>query len=494
MNFKALIHRGDKVDQAIEKVDRAIDELQVEMSVAFDENLQNAPSSNGDDTQGEDNAAHEGDIVEPEPAALATDTPAPATAPAESQEAPHRLTSHTQSRLAALNSFDGLNHEAQQHLQEVYTKLSEVANAHRLTREFFKILYADIHRANELELANADLISAQRRQSEQLRYLSKKQQELETAAEAMRQRETNLVHDNELLRVALAAAKLELVDATNTITRNEAELGDLIKTLSTRTVEVERRSRENDVLREKHVALSIDADKALKREAEARHKLDELSAIHAGEAARHSELLGMLGKSEKEALRLQKSVELALMKQSELAETIRIMDVDREAEIERGLAEVRGLRLENQGLQSRLELAARERSEAASELATLKVQLNDALADKHVGDERLSALIKENESDKLNLLAASANFSQLSLQQASEQIQLDIRKQECEELRTEISSLNARIKELLPYERIYRVTKAQQNEGGGEVAEVTGLAAAKRASTRRGSANRRRAV
>ncbi|MGO4839945.1 hypothetical protein AB4144_47635, partial [Rhizobiaceae sp. 2RAB30] len=144
----------------------------------------------------------------------------------------------------------------------------------------------------------------------------------------MRQREANLVHDNELLRVALAAAKLELVDATNSITRNEAELGDLIKTLSTRTVEVERRSRENDVLREKHVALSIDADKALKREAEARHKLDELSAIHAGEAARHSELLGMLGKSEKEVLRLQKSVELAQMKQSELTETIRIIDVD----------------------------------------------------------------------------------------------------------------------------------------------------------------------
>ncbi|MGO4839447.1 hypothetical protein AB4144_45095, partial [Rhizobiaceae sp. 2RAB30] len=159
MNFKALIHRGDKVDQAIEKVDRAIDELQVEMSVAFDENLQNTPSSSGDDMRGEDNATHEGDIVEPEPAASATDTQAPATAPAESQEAPHRLTSHTQSRLAALNSFDGLNHEAQQHLQEVYAKLSEVANAHRLTREFFKILYADIHRANELELANADLIS-----------------------------------------------------------------------------------------------------------------------------------------------------------------------------------------------------------------------------------------------------------------------------------------------------------------------------------------------
>lgn len=496
MNFKALIHRGDKVDKAIEKVDQAIDELQAEMSVAFDENLQNGDASPSSDDQKNDAEpqAHGSDIVEPEPTVPAMDLQAPVAAPVEGQEAPHRLTSHTQSRLAALNSFDGLNHEAQEHLQEAYAKLSEVANAHRLTREFFKILYADIHRANELELANADLLSAQRRQSEQLRYLSKKQQEFETAAEAMRQREASLVHDNELLRVALSAAKLELVDATNTITRKEAELGDLIKTLSARTVEVERRAREADMLREKHVALSIDADKAQKREAEARHRLDELSAVHASEMARHSELLGMLGKSEKEVLRLQKSLELAQMKQSELAETIRIMDVDRESEIERGLAEMRGLRTEIQSLQSRLEFAAKERSEAASELATVKVQLNDALAEKHVGDERLSALMKENENDKMNLLAASANFSQLSLQQASEQIQLDIRKQECEELRTEIASLNTRIKELLPYERIYRVTKSRQNDPGGDVAEVAGLAAAKRASTRRGGANRRRAV
>lgn len=498
MNFKALIHRGDKVDKAVEKVDKAIDELQAEMSVAFDENLQSgdAPPSGDDQTPDANFQAKEGDAAErePEPAAPALDVQAPADVPVHDHEAPRRLTSHTQSRLAALSSFDDLNHEAQEHLQEVHAKLSEVANAHRLTREFFKILYADIHRANELELANADLIAGQRRQSEQLRYLSKKQQEFETAAEAMRQRESSLVHDNEGLRAALAAVKLELVEATHTIARNEAELGDLIKTLSARTVEVERRSRENEVLREKHVNLAIDVDKVLKREAEARHKLDELAAIHAGEAARHSELLGMLGKSEKEVLRLQKSVELAQMKQSELAEAVRIMEVDREAEIERSLAELRGLRSEIQSLQSRLELAAKERSEAASELATLKVQLSDALAEKHVGDEKLSALLKENENDKMNLLAASANFSQLSLQQASEQIQLDIRKQECEDLRAEIASLNARIKELLPYERIYRVTKARQHDAGGEATEVAGLAAAKRASTRRGGSSRRRAV
>lgn len=497
MNFKALIHRSDKVDKAIEKVDRACDELQAEMSVAFDENFQlgDSPPPKDDETPQENAVADEGSSgAEPENAEAASEPPMPVDASADCQETARRLTSHTQSRLAALNSFDGLHREAQEHLQEINAKLSEVANAHRLTLEFFNILHADVHRANELELANVGLTTEQRKQTEQIRYLSKKLQEFENTAETMQQREAGLAHDNDVLRVALAAAKLELVEASSSIARNEAELGDLIKTLSARTVEVERRSRENEALRDKHVNMSIDLDKTLKREVEARHKLDELSAIHANEAARHSELLGTLSKSEKEVLRLQKSLELTQMKQSESAEAMRIMEADREAEVERSHAEMRGLRSEIQSLQSRLELAANERGEAMSESAKLKVQLSDALAEKHVADEKLSALLKENKNDKMNLLAASANFSQLSLQQASEQIQLDIRKQECEDLRAEIVSLNTRIKELLPYERFYRVAKARQHDAGDDVPEVAGLAAVKRASIRRGSPGRRRAV
>ena len=84
-------------------------------------------------------------------------------------------------------------------------------------------------------------------------------------------------------------------------------------------------------------------------------------------------------------------------------------------------------------------------------MSKLKVQLDDAVAEKQVADEKLAALKREAKTDKQNLSAASANISQLSLQQASEQMQLDIHKQECEDLRTEIAALNDRIKELLPY-------------------------------------------
>ena len=78
----------------------------------------------------------------------------------------------------------------------------------------------------------------------------------------------------------------------------------------------------------------------------------------------------------------------------------------------------------------------------------------------------------ENESYKTSLSTASANYSQLSLEQASEQMQLDVRRQECEDLRQEIASLNARIKELLPHERMYRVAKARLRDSGAGMVEV----------------------
>ncbi|TIV06300.1 MAG: hypothetical protein E5W00_18270, partial [Mesorhizobium sp.] len=125
-----------------------------------------------------------------------------------------------------------------------------------------------------------------------------------------------------------------------------------------------------------------------------------------------------------------------------------------------------------------------ENSQAASEIANLKAQWSDAVAEKQIAEERLSALRKENENDKIHLSTVSANFSQLSLQQASEQIQLDVQRQECEDLRAEVALLDARVKELLPYERLHKVTNARPHENG--VVEITGVVAEKaRATSRR---------
>ncbi|MDW6021328.1 hypothetical protein SAZ10_06065 [Mesorhizobium sp. BAC0120] len=491
MNFKGLIRREDSVD---EKIDLAFEELQIEMGEAFDENLGlEGPEPANDDTANDDvadaveapenSAANENEMQPQEDLADAS-LPEPVE---EAADNARRLTSHTQSRLAALSSFDQLYHEAHEHLQEIGTKLAEVTISHNLTREFFNILHADIHRANELELANASLISEQRKLAEQLYDAERKEQERENAIETLRQRETALLQDKEALREMVAAAKLELVEANNAIARSEAELGDLVKMLSARALEAERRARENDLLREKQVSLSIDLDKTMKREAEARRKLDEISTIHASEAARHAEMIATLAKSEKEVLRLQKALEAAQVRQAEMAETARSTEADREAEVERNLAEMRGLRSEIQNLQHRLETAAGEQNEAASENARLKTQLSDALAEKHVADQRLAALMQETENDKMNLSAASANISQLSLQHASEQIQLDIHRQECEDLRAEIAALNTRIKELLPYERLYRVMKSkeQEQDGTAEAASVSTDTSRRKSPSRR---------
>ena len=455
MNIGKLIRRDDGMAKATQEVEKASDELQTALADELDNSLDLGDLSLFDDggTSNEDLAdgsSRHHDTI----------------------EATRQLTSHAQSRLAALGSFDGLFHDAEEHLEEIKAKLLEVSASYHYTREFFTILRSDIVRANELETANAGLTTEHRLLSEQLHDAAKKLRERESALGAMQQRETSLVQDRDALRDALAAVRLELVEAANASAKKEAEFGEVVKELSARSAEANRRSRENDILREKHVRLSIELDKAVTREVETRRRLDELSTIHATEAARHSELQAAFGKSEKEEMRLQKSLEIAQAKLSEMAEAARILESDREAELVRNLAEVRGLRSEIQNLQSRLEMASNEAGEASAKIANLTAQWSDALAEKQIADERLSLLMKESQADKTSLSALKADFSQLSVQQASEQIHFDVQRQECEDLRGEIAALGARIKELLPYERIHKVTSARERDSIVQAASV----------------------
>ncbi|RVC59510.1 hypothetical protein EN858_11060 [Mesorhizobium sp. M4B.F.Ca.ET.215.01.1.1] len=467
MNFKKLIKRADEVD-------RAFEELQTDLAEAFDACL-DEESSEEVSVAGPDSVPEE-------------DAPRP-EAEVQAGENPQRLTPHTQTRLAALGALDGLFRDAQGHLEEISGKLSEIATSQHLTREFLGILHGDILRANEMELTNAGLSGEQRALSEQLVEAARKQRERDGAFEALQQREASLVQEREALRAALAAARLELVEAANAGARREAEFGDIAKQLSAKAVEANRSASESKMLREKQVSLAVDLDQSQKREAEARHKMDEVAAMHATDMARITDLAAALGRSEKEEARLQKALESAQARLQESAEATSLTEADREAELARGQAEMRGLRSEIQDLQARLERAANENGEAASEIARLKAQASDALAEKQIADEKLAVLRSESESDKMNLSAVNANLSQLSLQQASEQIELDIQKQECEDLRAEVATLNARIKELLPFERLHRVTTARTREDN--VVEIAGVVADPAHPTHRRRARRR---
>lgn len=486
MSFLDMIKRDKGADGAF-------DDLNEEMAQALDESMaaEIEPAQPSDTVQPEQPPAPEPAATEEpiaatgasEPAATAEPVAAagasePAAVP-EKQENGRRLTAHTQSRLAALGSFDKLYHDTQARLQEVDAKLSEVTTSQQLTRRFFNVLQADIHRANELELTNASLAAEHKKLTEQFNDTGKKLQERDSLIEGHKQREAHLAQDNETLRAALAAAKLQLVEAANVRAQGEAKLGDAVKALSAQAIEAERSTRESEILREKHVNLSIELDKMQKREAEAQRKLEEMATIHANEAAQHSELLAALSKSEKEALRLQMALESAQMKQADMVEAAVIVESEREAEAARNLAEVRGLRSEIQALQERLDATATERSEATAEIAKLRAELSDAIAEKLVLDGMLLELQKENESVQQDLSVASANISQLALQQETEQIKLDIHKQECEDLRAEIAVLNARIKDLLPFERLYKVTKARERQGAASVGELVPVTAVK---------------
>ncbi|TPI11948.1 hypothetical protein FJW06_18095 [Mesorhizobium sp. B4-1-3] len=443
MNFKSLIKRAEDVDKEFQ-------DLQSDLAEAFEDVLKDdeRPPSEDDAVAGQELVASD-------------ENPPPAEQP---EPAPSRLTPHTQTRLAALEAVAGLFRDGQGHLQEIEAKLAEIATAHHMTREVLNVFHRDVLRSNELELANLALTTEHKALSEQLLDAARKQRERDGAAEAWHQREASLVQDREQLRSALAAVRLELVEMSNESARRETEFGEIVKALTAKTVEVDRRGAENKLLREKQVGLSVDLEQAQKREAEARHKFDEFAATHASETAHIAELMAQLGNHEKEETRLQKALEATQAKLAETAEAARIAESDSAAELARSQAEMRGLRAEIQELQSRLDKVSTDNGEATAEITTLKAQLNDAVTERQIAEKRLAVLKEESEADKKSLSDISTNLSRLSLQQASEQIQLDIQKQECEDLRAEVEALNARIRELLPYERLHRVTDARSRK------------------------------
>jgi hypothetical protein len=472
-----LIRRADKSDGAM-------DELQAGMSEALDANIaeeiRSAVEADMEDLELPVVALDTAEKVEAEPRKLEAEQKPeaerrePETEPSlqaaeaasvVTAEAP-RLTAYAQSRLAALESFEKLHRDTQEYLQQIEGRLAEITTSQQLTRRFFTILHGDIRRTNEFELANVAHVAEQKRLGEQVGELTRKLQERDATVETLRQRETSLGQDNEQLRASLAAVKMELVESTSSNARNEAKLGEAIKTLSGQTVEAERRARENELLREKQVSLQIELDKAHKREAEAQRTIDEMTDIHANETAQHAELVAALGKSEKEVSRLQLAIEAGQMKQAEMTEAALIVAGERESDTQRMLAEMGGLREEIQVLQARIEAAGADHAEALSRISGLKAQLSDANSARQVVDEKLASLMKEHEQDRMHLSAATANISQLSLQQETEQIQLDIHRQECEDLRAEIATLNQRIMELLPFERLYKASIARQAGGG----------------------------
>jgi chromosome segregation ATPase len=440
-----MLKRGDKLD-------RAFEELQTGMLDVLDEDLFSLPETA---QPAENNMASEETTPAEEDRrqVLVEERPEPAV----------RLTSYAQSRLAALESLEDLHRAAHDHIETVGAGLAEIVTAHHLTREFLNAIHSDIHRASEFETANGALAADNRKLADQLHDALKKQQELEAALEALRRRESGLLQDRDALRIELSSLKLENVELGNSLSRSESERGDIVKTLSTRTVEAERRLRENEILREKQVNLSIDLEKTLKREAELRRKFDELSTNHSNETSRHRETQSALAKNEKEIMRLQKQVETAETRQAELNERAIGREAESEAETRRNMAEIRGLKEEIQSLHGRLETASADQTQATEEIGRLKSQLDDMSTERQIAQEMIATLKRDGEADRR--AAGRADSAPVDMSG------VDKLQDEVADLTGQVAKLKAEIKDLQPYQRLYREAKAKLQAANTSEAE-----------------------
>jgi chromosome segregation ATPase len=453
MNLMGMLKRGDKLDKAFE-------DLQTGMLDVLDEDLFSLPETpQGSDVAAEETTVQADDVGHGEVARQ--------QAFEEPQEPAVRLTSYAQSRLAALESLEELHRNAQDHLESVSSGLAEIVTAHHLTREFLNAVHSDIHRTSEFETANNALGAENRKLADQLHDALKKQQELEAALEALRRRESGLLQDRDALRIELSSLKLQNVELGNSLSRSESERGDVVKTLSTRTVEAERRLRENEILREKQVNLSIDLEKTLKREAELRRKFDELSTSHSNETSRHRETQAALDKNEKELIRLQKQVESAEAKQAELNETAIGREAESEAETRRYMAEIRGLKEEIQSLNKRLETASTDQTQAIEEIGRLKSQVNDLSTERQIAQEMIATLKRDSEADRKAAASGRAEPTTVDMS-GVQKLQGEIA-----DLTGQITRLKAEVKELQPYQRLYREAKAKLQAANTSEADDT---------------------
>src|SRR6266542_2626414 len=126
MNIKSVIESDDKIDESF-------DDLQLDMAKALEEGLLlDDPAPVKTESSLEENIApNDGDLPRQNELAV-VESPPLVEASADVPETAEKLTAHTQSRLAALNSFDTLYRDAQEHLQEIEAKLTEVTTSHHL--------------------------------------------------------------------------------------------------------------------------------------------------------------------------------------------------------------------------------------------------------------------------------------------------------------------------------------------------------------------------
>ena len=319
------------------------------------------------------------------------------------EENTERLTAHTQNRLADLAALDQVRNGTQDQLSQIGSALANLVSAHHLSRDFLNDCYADIRRANELEIMAAGLSSENRKLEDRVEKLEKLRGRYDQLIEVLKRRENKLLIEAENLRETLGSAKLETVEARNAISRVEFAQGELHAVLAAKTSEAERFMRENELLREKNMNLALDLDKALQRQAETRRKFEDLSAVHASETGMMAKIMARLAGEEKEAARLQKLADALEAKLLEANENVANSARDMSEREELYQSENHALKSEIQSLMSKLHADATDQSEAAAEMKALHARLSELESEKLFAERKSAELLAEMESERARL-------------------------------------------------------------------------------------------
>ena len=371
--------------------------------------------------------------------------------PAAPSEAIVRITAHAQHRLAEFTSFDESRSAVQKNLDQIGEALAGVIASHHLSRDFLHDCYADIYRANEMEVQNAVLSSETRRQAKRLEKLDKQRLRYEALVEMQKRRERKLTQEISALREELNEVKLDGVEARNLLGRTESQQGELHGALAAKTGLSERLMRENETLREKTASLALELEKAVKKQAKIQRAHDDLSAVHASESARYVEMTAQLASADKEAANIQRLHDGLAARLGETEDQLRALELEMSEREKRYQTENYGIKGESQALAARLQATTAEHLDAVSEVAALKARLSNSDSEKHVAEEKYAALCVEVETGGKQAGTAPAG--------SSDQTLIDMHKEETVALRAEIALLTEKLEGLRPAEKPQKAAK-----------------------------------
>ncbi len=368
----------------------------------------------------------------------------------------HRLTSYSQTRLAGLTAFQDMQLDVADDLQSISAALARIDAASSRTRDFISSTHASIHRANEIELGNAALLSENRKLQQQVEQVKRLKSQHETLVETFRRKEARHEEEAGTLKAELDTARQELDQLHAEVAALETERAGLLGELSSKSSQAERYGRENELLREKQVSLNHDLENAERRSREMERKSDEIGAINSTLSSQLSDLRVRFSASEKEALRLQKQLDAANANLAETRDALPALEQEHDEVIKRHSAVVQKMKGEAETLRARAEVAARAQAQASDEIGDLKQKLATSESEKRLALERLAMAKSELDAKRSQQAPVATKASETGLLGETASKALDARNQEIEELKRELKAQKDEVRRLSLLERVQK--------------------------------------